>query len=265
MYLFSILTLLSGGCYLLVIASKTGIRIGYKSFSYYYFGNRIWSVTNRFFGMGLIFLASIMLFTILSGMFLINRWLKVVTFSLLYLISLFVLTEFVACLKIFFVAKLAKPYEQKFCPTGHYQILWNYYLATSGNSLPNDFKLMRFGNTPKMGHELAKLVLAGKKVATSALVDYYPLRSEQPSQIGDGYFLLAGDGKPVAIIEITDVYYLKFSEVDEAFADAEGDGTLANWLAIHRPYYQSQLTELGQVLTSETLLEATYFKVVHRY
>ena len=143
-----------------------------------------------------------------------------------------------------------------------YQGLWESYQTEF--KLAANYKLMEFGNTVEMAQELAELVLKGEKTATSALLAYYEVRSETPSQVGDCYFLLGGSKSPVALIEITKVNQIKFGEVDEVFAKAEGDGQLSNWLSIHRPYYTAQLKAINQELKPDTLLEATYFKVLKR-
>ncbi len=54
--------------------------------------------------------------------------------------------------------------------------------------------------------------------------------------------VLNGSGRPVAVIETTELVMRRFDEVDDLFAfdEGEGDRTLAYWRRAHRKYFERQ-------------------------
>lgn len=121
---------------------------------------------------------------------------------------------------------------------------------------------MRFGSTPDEMDDLARKVLTGEKTATSSLWDYYRTGHKKPSQVGDLFSILDSTGKEVAAVRIERIRFLKFGDITEDFAHEEGDGSLANWLAIHRPYYAGLLAQMGQDLRDDTLPVCEWFQRV---
>jgi len=111
---------------------------------------------------------------------------------------------------------------------------------------------MQFGSTPDEIDDLADKVLSGEKIATSSLLDYYRLNLKRMSSVGEHAAVLNSCGKPVATVVITKIDIVQFRDIGESFAKAEGDGNLENWLAIHRPYYSSQLKAIGKDLADDT-------------
>lgn len=96
-----------------------------------------------------------------------------------------------------------------------------------------------FGDTPEVADELSALVIRGKKTATSSLYAEYVQEGEPLPKIGQLNILLDGQGKPVALLETTEVVVLKFSEVGEEHAIREGEGDLSldYWCTEHRRFW----------------------------
>ncbi|MGM0125760.1 hypothetical protein IGI37_003161 [Enterococcus sp. AZ194] len=119
---------------------------------------------------------------------------------------------------------------------------------------------VKFGGTAREQDELARLVNSGEKVATSTLKFFQEQGLSAPSYVGDKWAIMNSQDKPICSVEVTQVLSRSFGEVDEAFAKAEGDGSLENWQTIHANYYGQLLLEHQQKLTEATLLECIYFR-----
>jgi uncharacterized protein YhfF len=126
----------------------------------------------------------------------------------------------------------------------------------------NDIEKIKFGGSLSEIDTLANKVLTGEKIATSSLFDLYLLGKKKQSKVGDIFSILNSVDKEVAIVEIQKIQIAKFRDITEKFAKEEGDGSLTNWLLIHKSYYSGQLSEIGKELNEETLLVCEWFKVV---
>jgi uncharacterized protein YhfF len=104
-----------------------------------------------------------------------------------------------------------------------------------------------FGDTPALADQLAALVRAGRKRATASLPEEFTALGQALPAKGDMSIVMRGNGTAAAIIELTEVRQLKFSEVDAAFAEDEGEGdkSLASWREAHREYFNRVGTKLG--------------------
>ena len=73
-------------------------------------------------------------------------------------------------------------------------------------------------------------------------------------------------GNPTSIIETTSVTECKFSAVDEAFAFAEGEGdrSLAWWRQAHWEFFSRECDGAGITPTEDMMLVLERFKVVFR-
>ena len=93
-----------------------------------------------------------------------------------------------------------------------------------------------------MADELGALVAQGVKTATtSALAAYEP--NEPPPRVGGLSIVLDGNGKPLCVIETTEVRVLLFREVgaDFAYDEGEGDRSLIYWRAAHERFFSQTL------------------------
>lgn len=97
-----------------------------------------------------------------------------------------------------------------------------------------------FGATPQHADELLALVISGVKVGTaSSLWDYEETGDPLP-RVGELSIILDGAGVPRAVIETVAIDIVPFDEVDDAhaFAEGEGDRTLAHWREVHEDYWR---------------------------
>ncbi|MEA1619488.1 ASCH domain-containing protein [Erythrobacter sp. T5W1-R] len=93
-----------------------------------------------------------------------------------------------------------------------------------------------FGDSPELADELLNLILAGRKRATcwSAAAD------AEGGQVGAQWVAEDGKGRPRAILETVEIRRIRFKEVDEDFAAAEGEGdlSLGYWRSAHQSYFE---------------------------
>lgn len=96
-----------------------------------------------------------------------------------------------------------------------------------------------FGDTPELADELAALVVAGKKTATSSALRDYEAEGAPLPQPGDLGIVLDGAGRPRALIVTTDVQVVPFNQVSEEHARAEGEGDLSldYWRREHAHFF----------------------------
>jgi uncharacterized protein YhfF len=121
-----------------------------------------------------------------------------------------------------------------------------------------------FGGEGELADELASLVVAGKKRATTSLpVEYTSLGEPLPKK-GDLSIILNGAGDPVAIIERTQVDVVPFARVTATFAarEGEGDGSLAYWRGAHKEYFALVCERLGGALDDATPVLCQSFEVL---
>lgn len=109
---------------------------------------------------------------------------------------------------------------------------------------------------------LAAMVLSGEKIATSSLYDYYRMNLKEMSNLGDCASILDSCGNEICIVRIEKIEIIQFKHITEAFAVAEGDGNLQNWLKIHTGYYAAQVEKIGKKLTGDTELVCEWFNVI---
>lgn len=90
-----------------------------------------------------------------------------------------------------------------------------------------DLPSSAFGDSPALGDKLATLVLAGLKRATC----WAASEGTKQSEVGKPWVMLSGSGRPLAILQTTELTERRFNEVDTAFAydEGEGDRSLAFW------------------------------------
>jgi uncharacterized protein YhfF len=108
-------------------------------------------------------------------------------------------------------------------------------------SLPEAVPLAwAFGATPAHADGLLELVLAGTKVGTASSLWDYETSGDPLPEVGELSVILDGQGEPRAVIETTHISVVPFDRVDDehAYAEGEGDRTLAHWRAVHERYWR---------------------------
>lgn len=121
---------------------------------------------------------------------------------------------------------------------------------------------IKFGSNKEDMDELAHKILLGKKTATSSLLDYYRMNLKDMSKPDDHISILDSCDNEIAIVRIIKMEIIQFKNISELFALEEGDGSLANWLEIHKKHYSDQLYNIGKELTDATELVCEWFEVI---
>ena len=124
-----------------------------------------------------------------------------------------------------------------------------------------DLRGFELGTPGEMQERLNSLVLAGEKRATAGLWNEdYLGEDEALDEVGERQALVDGDGKAVAILEVTRIERVRFAEVTWAFADAEGEGftSIDDWRDGHRDFW----TEAGAAVDDDTEVVCIWFEVV---
>jgi len=142
---------------------------------------------------------------------------------------------------------------------------WADQLRAEGLALPADrLAAFAFGGDAAMARDLAALVVAGAKTATSSLHCLWEIDREPLPRAGDLAIVTLWDGSPAALIEITEVELRPFRTVDAAFAAAEGEGdrSLDHWRRLHRDYFTAELAPVGRTFADDLLLVTERFRLL---
>ncbi|KAA0962051.1 ASCH domain-containing protein [Microbacterium sp. ANT_H45B] len=98
-----------------------------------------------------------------------------------------------------------------------------------------------FGATPAQADDLLALVLDGTKTATASSLRDYEYAHDPVPEPGLLNIVLDGRGAPRALVETASVDVVPFGDVSEAhaFAEGEGDRTLAYWRETHERFWRA--------------------------
>jgi uncharacterized protein YhfF len=111
-------------------------------------------------------------------------------------------------------------------------------------------------------------ILAGEKTAMTGLLQIHDHAGEPVPQPGQRLSVIDSAGQPVAVIELTEVRVVPISEVDDAYALAEGRGyaDAAQWRRAHEEFFRSDgvAAFLGTVpeIADDTLVVTERFRLV---
>jgi uncharacterized protein YhfF len=160
-----------------------------------------------------------------------------------------------------------KPAAQPERAAAH-QEFWKKFVAQSAvpDAAEKYFNTRRVGDTKAAGDEAAQLVLSGAKTAASSLRMVYEIAGEPLPEKGSLSIFEDGSGRPVAVIETTDVVIDKFFEIDDAFVRAYGEwgGSLKSWRRQCRAHYSPICRSLGRPFSEETEMVLERFRVVFK-
>lgn len=144
-----------------------------------------------------------------------------------------------------------------------FQAAW----AGPGQAPEQYYEAFQFGSTPETIDELARLVLAGTKTATSALRwEFEQSNASRPPQVGDFSIVLDTSGMPVCVIETIEVWEAPFAEAATeqfAYEYGEGDRTVEWWRRELWEYYERVSAAHGWTLTEQSPLVCERFRLAH--
>jgi uncharacterized protein YhfF len=119
---------------------------------------------------------------------------------------------------------------------------------------------MELGSPDEMRVRLNALVLAGKKRATTGLLEEYVVETEGLEYVGEKLALLDNEGQSIGVIEITAVEVKPFTDVtwEHAAAEGEGDTSLEEWRTGHRRFWSQE----GTPVEDDTPVVCLSFRLV---
>ena len=123
----------------------------------------------------------------------------------------------------------------------------------------NGLRSFEFGSEPEMKTRLANLVRDGIKKATAGQTVEYFLEGEVVENVGERLVVLDGSGQSVGTVVVTKVEVLRFDEIPDSFALAEGEGDLNadDFRKSHSQYWES----IGTPVTGETKIVTVSFEL----
>jgi len=125
----------------------------------------------------------------------------------------------------------------------------------------NGLRGIEFGTPGTFREELNELVLKGIKRATAGTLEWdYEAEGEPVEVVGEQLAVLNSDGRHIATIKATKVHVVRFADVPDEFALAEGEGDLSgdDFRASHLRYW----SKLGLSITENTQIVLLYFELI---
>ncbi|WP_229899187.1 ASCH domain-containing protein [Streptomyces capoamus] len=133
----------------------------------------------------------------------------------------------------------------------------------------DDLPLAEFAFPGPLRDQLVTAILSGTKTSTSGLVLGYERDNEPFPQVGQQSAVVDSEGRPVAVIETTEVRVVRLADVDLQHALDEGEGftSVAEWRAEHAKFWHSAEVreELGDpefTVDDDTRVLAQRFRLV---
>ncbi|MFT8323587.1 MAG: ASCH domain-containing protein [Bacillus sp. (in: firmicutes)] len=112
---------------------------------------------------------------------------------------------------------------------------------------------------------VSRLVVEGKKTATTSGFVFYELEREVIPKAGEYYIVLSAQEETVAVIQIQSIEVIPMNEVTEEFALAEGEGDYRFWWDAHERFFTELLKEYNIEFSPNMLVVCERFKKVYPY
>lgn len=145
------------------------------------------------------------------------------------------------------------------------QAFWEAFLRDTGR--PADtlcLEAFHFELTEKWANELLRLVLEGKKRATSSSLTCYELEGARVPAPGDLSIVTDWAGEPHCVIETTQVDILPFRDMTFALCRLEGeDDCLDSWRRSHIHFFTAEGQEAGYAFTEDMPVIFEQFRVIY--
>ncbi|MFH8346443.1 ASCH domain-containing protein [Streptomyces sp. NPDC018045] len=134
-----------------------------------------------------------------------------------------------------------------------------------------DLPAFEFAFPGPLRDRLVAAVLSGAKTTTTGLLADYERAGDPLPRTGERYRVPDSDGRPVAVIEVTEVRVLRLADVDlrHAVDEGEGNATVADWRADHESFWHGP--EMREALgdpefrvDDDTQVVTERFRVVER-
>jgi uncharacterized protein YhfF len=128
------------------------------------------------------------------------------------------------------------------------------------------YEAFHFDDNAEDSDALAKLVLAGRKRATAALMWTFEHDQRAPPAPGDVSIVTDFAGTPLCVIRTTKVEVVPYEEVTAGFAaiEGEGDGSLEFWRRVHWAFFGRMCRNIGREPSQRMPVFCEQFEVVFR-
>lgn len=149
----------------------------------------------------------------------------------------------------------------------HLRSFWDAFAGTQASDpTPRFLEAFYFDDNEPSANELAALVLAGKKQATTGLLWSHEKEDKPLARQGELSIVTTFSGEPVCVIETQKVEIVPFEEVTEEFAatEGEGDGSLRYWREAHEAFFGRECKRIGQTPDARMPVVCERFKVVFK-
>jgi uncharacterized protein YhfF len=153
--------------------------------------------------------------------------------------------------------------------TDRVQDYWQAFLATLPSDSPyhsQTYLSEGWGDGPEMADELGALIAAGTKTATCSALWEWEAEGESIPEPGLITIVVDGRGRPLCIVESTEVTVRKYNEVDADFAREEGEGdlSLGYWREAHRNFFSRYLPKIGREFSEDMPLVCERFRLIYK-
>ena len=145
------------------------------------------------------------------------------------------------------------------------QAFWEAFLQETGRPADTPcLESFHFDLTEKWANELLRLVLEGKKRATSSSLTCYELEGARVPAPGDLSIVTDWAGEPHCVIETTQVDILPFRDMTFALCRLEGeDDCLDSWRRSHIHFFTAEGQEAGYAFTEDMPVIFEQFRVIY--
>ncbi|MCI6692400.1 MAG: ASCH domain-containing protein [Clostridium sp.] len=145
-------------------------------------------------------------------------------------------------------------------------LFWNRFLEKSGYDKNTKYlEVFHFELTEDLANKLLKLVLEGKKKATSSSFEAYEKEGSNLPKIGDLSIVTDWDGNPRCIIETKNITIIPFKDITYDICSREGeDDSLESWREGHIRFFSNEGKEIGYEFTEDMLVVFEDFEVIYQ-
>jgi uncharacterized protein YhfF len=146
--------------------------------------------------------------------------------------------------------------------------MWSAYLRSIGEdpaATDKTFTAWHFTDNEQGAHELATLVKAGSKRATSSTYWPYEDSQEPLPAVGEFSVIINWNGEAQCIIRTISVEIVPYNEVTADFARAEGEGdqSLSHWRRVHWACFSRELQASSKLPTETMPVVCETFELVY--
>jgi len=125
-----------------------------------------------------------------------------------------------------------------------------------------EFSVFSFGDSPELCEFVLAETLAGRNRATASLRWSY---DGPPPQVGDIAIATDWTGAPRAILVTRQVEVVRYADVSEDFARAEGyvADPLNEWREVHWAFFSRRCADLGRIPSPDMPIVCERFELVY--